>query len=82
MWPNHLPKKMEKYRNKYEHHWVIEMSDEGIEEAKEYFEKFLLKMRVFFICTENEAKKAMLHRFVIAVLLLDFLLLIKIRSEV
>ena len=40
MWPTHLPEKMEKYRNEYEHHWGIEMSDEGIEEAKDYFEKF------------------------------------------
>ena len=67
MWPNHLPKKMEKYRNEYEHHWVIEMSDEGIEEAKEYFEQFFAKNDgSFFMCTEKEAKKAMLHRFVIA----------------
>ena len=36
-WPNHLPKRMEQYRDKYEHHWVIEMSNEGIDEAKAYF---------------------------------------------
>ena len=58
---------MEQYRNEYEHHWVIEMSDEGIEEAKEYFEKFFTENEgSFFMCTEQEAKKAMLHRFVIA----------------
>ena len=28
--PNHLPDRMEQYRNKYEHHWIIEMSDDGI----------------------------------------------------
>ena len=22
-WPNHLPKRMEQYRDKYEHHWII-----------------------------------------------------------
>ena len=67
IWPNHLPKRMEQYRNEYEHHWVIEMSDEGIEEAKEYFERFFAENEgSFFICAENEAKKAMLHRFVIA----------------
>ena len=28
LWPNHLPKRMEQFRDKYEHHWVIEMSDD------------------------------------------------------
>ncbi len=67
LWPNHLPKRMEKYRDQYKHHWVIEMSDDGIEEASEYFEKFFSENEgSFFKCTEKEAKKAMLHRFVIA----------------
>ena len=39
-WPNHLPKRMEEYRDLYEHHWVIEMADDGIEEAEKYFDKF------------------------------------------
>ena len=66
-WPNHLPNRMEEYRDQYEHHWVIEMSDEGIEEAKAYFEKFFKENEGnFFECTKKEAKKAILHRFVAA----------------
>ena len=66
-WPNHLPKRMEQYRNQYEHHWVIEMSNEGIDEAKTYFENFFKENEGnYFECTENEAKKAILHRFVAA----------------
>ena len=66
-WPNHLPRRMEKYRDQYEHHWIIETSDEGIEEAKNYFDKFFLNNEgSFFECTEKEAKKAILHRFVAA----------------
>ncbi len=66
-WPNHLPNRMEEYRDKYEHHWVIEMSDKGIEEAKAYFEKFFKENEGnFFECTNKEAKKAILHRFVAA----------------
>ena len=66
-WPNHLPNRMEEYRDKYEHHWVIEMSDKGIEEAKAYFEKFFKENEGnFFECTKKEAKKAILHRFVAA----------------
>ena len=29
-WPNHLPKRIEKFRKRFDHHWIIEMSDEGI----------------------------------------------------
>ncbi len=66
-WPNHLPNRMEEYRDQYEHHWVIEMSDKGIEEAKAYFEKFFKENEGnFFECTNKEAKKAILHRFVAA----------------
>jgi D-lactate dehydrogenase len=66
-WPNHLPKKMEQYRDQYEHHWVIEMSNEGIDEANAYFEEFFKENEGnFFKCTEIEAKKAILHRFVAA----------------
>ena len=58
---------MEEYRDQYEHHWVIEMSDKGIEEAKAYFEKFFKENEGnFFECTNKEAKKAILHRFVAA----------------
>jgi D-lactate dehydrogenase len=66
-WPNHLPKRMEKFRDLYEHHWVIEMSDDGIEEAENYFKKFFKnKEGGYFICNDHEAKKASLHRFVSA----------------
>ena len=64
---NHLPRRMEDYRDKFEHHWIIETSDEGIEEAKEYFDNFFQKNEGnFFECNEKEAKKAILHRFVAA----------------
>jgi D-lactate dehydrogenase len=65
--PNHLPKRMEQFRNKFEHHWVIEMSDEGIDEAQQYFDAFFKNNDGnYFICTPKEAKKALLHRFVAA----------------
>ncbi|SVB03126.1 uncharacterized protein METZ01_LOCUS155980 [marine metagenome] len=43
------------------------MYDEGIEEAKAYFEKFFKENEGnFFECTNKEAEKAILHRFVAA----------------
>ena len=66
-WPNHLPKRMENFRDLFEHHWVIEMSDEGIVEAEKYFsEIFKNQDGDYFICNEFESKKASLHRFVSA----------------
>ena len=66
-WPNHLPKKMELFRDKYEHHWIIEMTNDGINEAEVYFKDFFKdKKGDFFICNSNEGKKAMLHRYVSA----------------
>ncbi len=62
--PNHLPERMDEYRNKYEHHWIIEMSDSGVEEAKNYFADFFKNNDGdFFECTKKEGKKALLHRF-------------------
>ena len=65
--PNHLPKKMEQFRNRFEHHWIVEMSDEGIDEAREYFDEFFKDNEGdFFECNKKEGRKASLHRFVSA----------------
>ena len=65
--PNHLPKRMEKFRDLYKHHWIIEMSDEGINEARDYFSKvFENSDGDYFECNNFESKKASLHRFVSA----------------
>ena len=64
-WPNHLPKRMEEFRDLYEHHWVIETSDEAIEESRAYFTEFFKNHDGdFFECTDKEGEKALLHRFV------------------
>ena len=66
-WPNHLPKKMEAFRDQFKHHWIIEMTDDGINEAEIYFKDFFKdKKGDFFICNSHEGKKAMLHRYVSA----------------
>ena len=67
LYPNHLPKKMENFRDLYEHHWIVEMSDAGIEEARTYFNNFFNKNEGgFFECSEKEGNKAILHRFTAA----------------
>ena len=67
LFPDHLPKKMNDFRDNFEHHWIIEMTDDGITEAKDYFIKYFKdKNADFFECNERESKKAMLHRYVSA----------------
>ena len=65
--PNHLPKRIENFRNLYDHHWIIEMSDEGIYEANKYFIEFFKENNGdFFKCSDKEGNKAILHRFTAA----------------
>lgn len=65
LFPNHLPKRMEAYRDRFEHHWILEMSNEGVDEARAYLTEFFKENEgEFFECTKEEGDKAILHRFV------------------
>lgn len=65
LWPNHLPKKMEVFRDNFEHHWILEMNNDGVDEARTYLKAFFQKHEGdYFECTAQESEKAILHRFV------------------
>ena len=66
--PQHLPKRMLEYRNQYEHHLIIKMSDEGIYEAQSFLESFFADSETgsYFTCTQAESDSAFLHRFAAA----------------
>ena len=65
LFPGHLPARMEVYRDKYQHHWILEMSNDGVDEARAYLDNFFKTHEgSYFECTEEEADKAILHRFV------------------
>ena len=68
LFPQHLPTRMLEYRDKYEHHLILKMSDGGIEEAKQYLENIWSKQDQcdYFECSADEGKKALLHRFAAA----------------
>jgi D-lactate dehydrogenase len=67
LFPNHLPKRMEEFREKYEHHLILKMSGEGSAEAEVYLtELFKEAEGDFFVCTPKEGADAFLHRFVAA----------------
>ncbi len=65
LFPQHLPKPMLEFCDKYQHHLILNMSDAGIKEAQEYLEKHWNNESdgSFFACTPDEGEKALLHRF-------------------
>lgn len=68
LFPQHLPKRMLQYRDRFEHHLILKMSDDGIAEAKQYLDDVwsIQGECEYFECSEEEGKKALLHRFAAA----------------
>lgn len=65
--PNHLPKRLRRYRNQYEHHLLLTMADDGIRQARDYLAAHLPSTTgAFFECSAGEARGAALHRFAVA----------------
>ena len=67
--PQHLPERMLQFRAEYEHHLILKMSDEGIEEARQFLAKYFASCPEaggYFECNEEETRKAYLHRFAAA----------------
>lgn len=65
--PKHVPKRMRSFRDRFEHHLMIKMTDGGEHEAKEFLSQFFATHSGdYFICTPEESEKAFLHRFVAA----------------
>ncbi len=67
LFPQHLPKRMRDYRDRFEHHLVLKMAGEGIDEARRYLHSILPSLQGdFFECTPSEGEMAFLHRFAAA----------------
>lgn len=67
LFPDHLPVRLRDWRDRYEHHLILKVVDEGVE-----FTRVLLSSAfpsangAVFECTASEAEAAMLHRFAVA----------------
>ena len=67
IFPSHLPPRMKQWRDKYEHHLLLKMAGDGIEEARSWLTSFFNEAEgAFFACTPEEGSKAFLHRFAAA----------------
>jgi D-lactate dehydrogenase len=65
--PDHLPARLHAYRDLYEHHLMLKVPAAGLEEARTFLARhFASAEGAYFECTEEEGRKAFLHRFAAA----------------
>ena len=65
--PDHIPGRMRSFRDRYEHHLILQVADEGVPFTRELLRGlFPSATGEVFECTPDEAEKAMLHRFAVA----------------
>ena len=66
--PSHLPKRMNEFRDLYEHHLVLRVENKDVEQVEAFFKQYFNSHSTggYFRCTDDEGRKAFLHRFAIA----------------
>jgi D-lactate dehydrogenase len=64
--PEHLPGRLIDFRDRFEHHLLLKMACDGVEEARTYLEaRFKTQQGAYFECTPEEGKAAFLNRFAV-----------------
>lgn len=67
LFPEHLPRRMNAFRDRFEHHLVLKTSGSGIAETRDWLARHWTgEDRGAFECTPDEGAKALLHRFAAA----------------
>ena len=66
--PNHLPKRMNEFRDLYEHHLVIRIENQDVDQVERYLKDYFSNRNSgsSFKCSDEEGRKAFLHRFAVA----------------
>ena len=66
--PSHLPKRMNEFRDLYEHHLVLRIENQDVEQVEKFFADYFKQHATgsFFLCDVDEGRKAFLHRFAVA----------------
>lgn len=66
--PNHLPERMNQFRDLYEHHLILRIENQDVEQVQQFLNGYFGQRTTgnFFHCTEEEGRKAFLHRFAVA----------------
>lgn len=66
--PSHLPLRMRQYRDRYEHHLLVRVANDSLEQTRVFLSEYFGQRNsgAFFECDADEGRKAFLHRFAIA----------------
>lgn len=66
--PSHLPKRMNEFRDLYEHHLVLRIENQDVEQVEQFLQHYFSANTTghYFLCSEEEGRKAFLHRFAVA----------------
>lgn len=64
--PEHLPRRLIEYRDRFEHHLLLKMGNDGVQEARSYLQsRFPTQQGDYFECTAKEGEAAFLNRFTV-----------------
>lgn len=68
MLPNHLPQRMNEFRDLYEHHLMIRIENQDADLAENFLKHYFQYKTSgsYFHCSNEEGRKAFLHRFAVA----------------
>jgi D-lactate dehydrogenase (quinone) len=67
LWPEVLPKRMLDFRDRFEHHLILRVAGDGIEEMETLLQRsFAAGEGAYFRTTPDEGRRAFLHRFAAA----------------
>ncbi len=66
--PSHLPARMREYRDRFEHHLLVRVSNDTLEQTRAFLTEYFSGSAsgAYFECDAEEGRKAFLHRFAIA----------------
>lgn len=66
--PSHLPQRMNQFRDLYEHHLLLRIDHQDVEQANNFFKDYFATHSSgdYFKCSDDEGRKAFLHRFAVA----------------
>lgn len=65
--PDHLPRRLREYRDRYEHHLLLRVSAADAVATRDFLRDFFASREGdFFECDADEGRKAFLHRFAVA----------------
>ncbi|ATH80814.1 D-lactate dehydrogenase [Ectopseudomonas mendocina] len=66
--PSHLPARMREYRERFEHHLLVRVSNDTLEQTRAFLTEYFTGSAsgAYFECDAEEGRKAFLHRFAIA----------------